>query len=185
MSFRSFRVSRERALRAYHLSSSCPLPMLMRVLCGIMCCAFCVGVVRRRRGPPSLRRAWLRFARKKVRATAGLFQLARLGVVLLGRSQFSLCEARLRRCSKRLDSWVLVNIRGGTEAAVHAVGLAMQQMGPLGTDDGPLPSNACDPRVLEKAAGTCTDPLSLHYYIAIPTDVKNAFGELIVSRCSV
>ena len=72
-----------------------------------------------------------------------------------------------------------VGVKGGTEAAVHAVRLAMQQIGPLGTDDGPSPSNANDPRVIEHAAGTSSDPLSLHYHLALPDDVENAFGELL------
>ena len=54
----------------------------------------------------------------------------------------------------------------------------MQQLSPLGTNDGPLSPCNTNPRVIETAAGTPDDPLSLHYHLALPGDVSNAFGEI-------
>ena len=57
-----------------------------------------------------------------------------------------------------------VGIKGGTEAAVHAVRLALCQLSPLSLEH---------PEQLE--AG---QPEQHHFNLAIATDVSNAFGEI-------
>jgi hypothetical protein len=60
-----------------------------------------------------------------------------------------------------------VGVRGGCDAVVHSVRLAMHQLSPLGTGE-----NAQEPVIIG-------EPEEHHFNLTIPTDVENAFGEVL------